>query len=305
MDISIIIPVYNGETTIKELTRQIIEVLSESKMNYEVIFVYDCGPDNSWEVIAGLVEEYEKVKGVKLSRNFGQHNAILSGIEIAVGEFILTMDEDLQHSPKDILTLLSKQKVLDSDVVYGKYKGLKHSAYRNWTSILMKRMLKSTLPDLHQEYSAFRLIRKSIAKEILKMNNSYTFLDGYLSWLTKDVDFVEVDHFDRQGGESSYTLKMLIEHSVNIFVTFSNYPIRFLTKFSIFIFILTFCYSFYVVFRKLFYNDFALGFPTLVIVLGFGIGSIMLGIGILGEYLYRVNLKTTNRPNYNIKEIKE
>jgi undecaprenyl-phosphate 4-deoxy-4-formamido-L-arabinose transferase len=305
MDISIVIPVYNGETTIKEITRQIVEVLSESKMNYEVIFVYDCGPDNSWEVIVGLVEEYEKVKGVKLSRNFGQHNAILSGIEIALGEFIVTMDEDLQHSPKDILTLLSKQKVLDSDVVYGKYKGLKHSAYRNWTSILMKRMLKSTLPDLHQEYSAFRLIRKSIAKEILKMNNSYTFLDGYLSWLTKDVDFVEVDHFDRQGGESSYSVKMLIEHSVNIFVTFSNFPIRFLTKSSILIFILTFCYSLYVTFRKFFYDDLALGFPTLVIVLGFGIGSIMLGIGILGEYLYRVNLKTTNRPNYYIKELKE
>lgn len=305
MDLSIIVPVYNGETTIAELARQIVEVMSENRIDYEVFFIYDCGPDNSWSIIDGLVKKHEHIKGVRLSRNFGQHNAILSGIEFAKGKFIVTMDEDLQHSPKDIIKLCNKQKEFDSDVVYGKYSGLKHSTYRNLTSILMKKILKSTLPDLHQEYSAFRLVKSSIAKEILKMNNSYTFLDGYLSWITKDVDFIEVKHYDRQGGESSYTVKMLIEHSVNIFVTFSNFPIRFLTKLSVAIFFITFCYSFYVIFRKLWFDDLALGFPTLVIVLGFGIGLIMLGIGVLGEYLYRVNLKTTKRPNYNIKELKE
>lgn len=303
MDLSVVIPVYNGEKTLKELNKQLFEALNKLSLSFEIIYVYDCGPDNSWFVITDLVEQNKNVLGVKLSRNFGQHNAILSGIEIATGEFIVTMDEDLQHSPDDIQVLLEKQKQTDADVVYGKYGTLKHSVHRNLTSVLMKKMLKITLPDLHQEYSAYRLIRKSIAKEILEMKNSYTFLDGYLSWITKDVDFVMVNHFERFGGESSYSTKMLIEHSINIFVTFSNFPIRFLTKSSILIFFLTFFYSLYVIYRKIIFDDLVAGFPSLIILLGFGIGFITLSIGIVGEYLYRVNLKTTNRPNYNIKEV--
>lgn len=303
MNISIIIPVYNGEKTIEELSRQIISCLDSHVDLFEIIFVSDCGPDNSWKVIENLVRHNNSIiKGIRLTRNYGQHNAILAGIEHAKGNFILTMDEDLQHSPQDILLLINKQKENDADVIYGKYSELKHSSFRNITSVMMKKLLHISLPDLIPQYSAFRLMKAEIAHEITKMNNSYTFLDGYISWITNDVDFVLVSHNERQEGESSYTTKKLIEHSINIFVTFSNFPIRFLSYFSILVFLSTFVYSLYVILRVIISDDLAMGFPTLIILLGFGVGSIMLGIGILGEYLYRVNLKTTKRPNFVVKK---
>ena len=303
MDLSIIVPVYNGEKTIEELVSQLKQALLSKVDSVEIIFIHDCGPDNSWDVISRLVSNNPNlIKAIKLSRNFGQHNAILAGINLASGELIITIDEDLQHSPFDIMLLIEKYRETNSDVIYGKYSDLKHSFFRNITSKLMKKMLQISLPELHPEYSAFRLIKSSVAKEIVKMTNSYTFLDGYLSWITQDIDFVIVSHNQRLEGESSYTLGKLIEHSINIFVTFSNFPIRFLTKSSVIIFISTFFYSLYIIFRVFVYDDMAMGFPSLIILFGFGIGSIMLGVGILGEYIYRINLKTTKRPNYFIKQ---
>ena len=125
------------------------------------------------------------------------------------------------------------------------------------------------------------------------MSNSYTFLDGYLSWITDSVSSVAVKHYDRIAGKSSYTLKKLISHSINIFVTFSNLPIRLLSYASIIVFVITVLYSVYIILKKLLYNDLLQGFPSIIITLGFGISLILLGLGFIGEYIYRINLKTT------------
>lgn len=302
MELSIIIPVYNGEKTITELTKQINFELKD--YSFEIIFVYDCGPNKSWEVINKLKVQYPKIiRGIHLSRNFGQHNAIICGIESAKGDFIITMDEDLQHLPSDIPKLIEKQKENDFDVVYGKYDELQHSGFRNLTSIAMKKLLKISLPDLHPDYTAFRIIKNNIAKELTLMHNSYTFLDGYISWITTDIGVTKVNHNERVAGTSSYTVKKLIEHSINIFVTFSILPIRILSFSAIGTLTLTILYSIYIIFRKFLYNDLLSGFPTLIIVLGFGISLILLGLGTLGEYLHRINLKTTKKPNYSIKKL--
>lgn len=302
--LSIIIPVYNGETTIQSLFNQIDDFCKKNQFKFEVIFVWDCGIDDSWKVIEAIQLKHPGVVcGIHLSRNFGQHNAILAGINKASGNYIITMDEDLQHDPKDILLLLEKQKSTNADVVYGKYSKLNHPLFRNITSRIMRKLLQIGLPDLHNEYSAFRLIKSSIAKETTKMSNSYTFLDGYLSWLTNNVNHVIVSHNERKGGKSAYSTKQLVEHSINIFVTFSKLPTRLLGKLSFIIFCSTFIYSIYILLRVLIRDDMSMGFPTIIILLGVGVGSIMLGIGVLGEYLYRVNLKTTKRPNYFIKKI--
>lgn len=301
MDYSIVIPVYNGALTIKQLTKELLETLSP--FSFEIIFIYDCGPDDSWAVITQLSKDYpDSVQGIHLSRNFGQHNAIICGIERAKGNFIITMDEDLQHRPADIVKLIEKQKEGDFDMVYGKYDNLKHSPFRNITSMIMKKLLEYSLPDLHNDYTAFRLIKSNIAKATTTMSDSYTFLDGYLSWITKSVGVATVKHQERLAGESSYTLKKLIEHSINIFVTFSILPIRFLSYTSFIVFIITLCYSTYIVARKIMYDDILIGFPTLIISLGLGISIILLGMGIVGEYIHRITLKTTKKPNYLINK---
>ena len=304
MKYSIIIPVYNGEQTLVALNQKLHNFF-EKKSTFEIIFVYDCGKDNSWEVLLGIKKKFpETVKLIRLSRNFGQHNALICGFEYAKGDFIITMDEDLQHAPEDIQILIEKQQEKDFDVVYGKYETRKHTVFRNLTSSILKKIIEIGIPDIHPDYTAFRLIKSQVAKTCVDMRNSYTFLDGYLSWVTTHCDSCVVSHHERQGGVSAYTLSKLINHTINIFVTFSNLPIRFLTKMSFVVLFLMSLYSAYVVFRKLIFDDFAMGYPSLVIIIGFGIGLIMLALGIIGEYIYRINLKTTQRPNYNIDEIK-
>lgn len=305
MKYSIIIPVYNGEQTLVALNQKLHNFF-EKKSTFEIIFVYDCGKDNSWEVLLGIKKKFpETVKLIRLSRNFGQHNALICGFEYAKGDFIITMDEDLQHAPEDIQILIEKQQEKDFDVVYGKYETRKHTVFRNLTSSILKKIIEIGIPDIHPDYTAFRLIKSQVAKTCVNMRNSYTFLDGYLSWVTTHCDSCVVSHHERQGGVSAYTFSKLINHTINIFVTFSNLPIRFLTKMSFVVLFLMSLYSAYVVFRKLIFDDFAMGYPSLVIIIGFGIGLIMLALGIIGEYIYRINLKTTQRPNYNIDKIVE
>lgn len=306
LKLSIVIPIYNGEHTIEALFKEIKQFFDEKKdvYTFEVIMVHDCGKDNSWDVIERLQRSYPNdIKAIQLTRNYGQHNALICGFKYVTGDLIVTMDEDLQHRPKDIETLMVKQRSKGYDVVYGKYKILMHSGFRNLTSRIIRKSLSFAIPELYYDYSAFRLIKASIAKECIEMHNSYTFLDGYLSWVTTHVTSAEVDHQERIGGESSYTLSKLINHTINIFTTFSNLPIRFLTWMSLVIFFLSFVYSLFILYQKLVLGNLMIGYASSIIVTGFGVGLILLGLGIVGEYIHRINQKTTRRPNFVERKI--
>jgi undecaprenyl-phosphate 4-deoxy-4-formamido-L-arabinose transferase len=302
MRISIIIPVYNGEKTLPILIASIKENLISQE--YEIILIHDCGKDNSWEVIKSLKNENPNlIQAIKLSRNFGQHNAIICGIKYAKGEYIVTMDEDLQHNPKYIVELIKEQKEKNCDVVYGKYYVRNHNLFRNITSKMLNKLMKIGIPELHPDYSSFRLIKNNIAKKVLEMNNSYTFLDGYISWITTNISSILVQHEKRYEGKSSYTLRKLINHSINIFVTFSDIPIRLVTLSSFVVFFISALYSIYLILRKFLYNDLISGYTSNMVILGFGIGLILFSIGTVGEYIHRINLKSTKRPNYFESEI--
>jgi polyisoprenyl-phosphate glycosyltransferase len=300
---SVVVPVYSGELTLIELNRQLASFFIENGFEYELIYVYDCGKDNSLNILHQIKKEFHNVKILKLHRNFGQHNAIICGIKYASGDFIITIDEDLQQAPKDIMKLIKKQYEGNFDVVYGKYTELKHTGFRNITSFLLKKLLSVSLPDLHKDYSAFRLIKKNIAKKTLEMNNSYTFLDGYLSWLTNNANSVEVSHFERYAGRSSYNFRMLLNHTINILFTFSKVPARVLSSVSFIVFFSFLGYAIYLFIRKILFNDLITGYSSTIIILGMGIGSILFGLSIIAEYLYRINLKVTKNLNFFEEEI--
>jgi polyisoprenyl-phosphate glycosyltransferase len=303
-DYSVIIPVFRAGNTLVKLFEQCKEVFNKLNVKYELIFVLDSNNDESWNVIKNLKNEYkDNIKGIALSRNFGQHNAVICGIKYSSGVFILTMDEDLQQSPNDIPYLIEKQKEKDYDVVYGEFRYQKNKFYRNITSRSLKLLLRVGIPDLNYHYSTYRLIKSNIAKNLLSMNNSYTFLDGFLSWITTNTAYVYVENHKSEAGKSSYSLKKLIDHSINIFFTFSRFPIRLISISSFLLFIISISYSLYIFFRKIFYNDLITGFASVIVILGFGFGFTLLGISVLGEYLFRINTKTTNKPNFLEKEV--
>jgi undecaprenyl-phosphate 4-deoxy-4-formamido-L-arabinose transferase len=305
--LSIIIPVYRGEKTIKLLFSEILQTFKEQdNIRLEIIFVYDCGGDDSWQIIKEIVSNNKDIaRGVRLSRNFGQHNALICGFENAKGDFAVTIDEDLQQDPDDILRLIKKQKENDYDVVYGKFIELKHSSFRNRTSNILKKLIKWGIPNLHPDYSALRLIKKEIYQVLPKLENSYTFLDGYITWITSNVASTPVKHNNRRDGKSSYNIRKLVEHSINIFVTFSNLPIRILTFSSVLAFLATIVYSAVIVYQRIVGQISIPGYASLIIAIGLGVGLILLGLGVIGEYIYRINLKTTRRPNYISVEKKE
>lgn len=300
---SVVIPVFRGENTLGPLFDGLNTFFQEYGASFEVIFVWDCGSDESKSTIEDLKSKHpDIIKCLLLSRNFGQHNATICGLEYATGDFVVTMDEDLQHNPRDIALLAAKQKEGNFDVVYGSYEELKHSAFRNITSRILKRLLSIGIPDLHRDYSAFRFIRQKIAKQLPSFRNSYTFLDGYMAWVTTKVTSCTVTHSKSGEDNSSYTLSKLVNHSVNIFITFSRLPIRAITVASFVSFLLGLVYSAYLVVRQLLYHDLQSGFPTLTIILTLGISLILVSIGIIGEYLFNISLRTAQRPNYSVSE---
>lgn len=304
MRYSVVIPVFRGSETIPLLFDLIKKALEELNIEYEVILVFDGGEPRSWDAIKNLAAANPNlVKGIKLSRNFGQHNATICGFKYAKGDYIITIDEDIQHHPEDFKLLIEKQLEQDFDLVYGNYQVRKHSFFRNTTSNLLNHLLRVGIPDLHRDYSSFRLIKSPIAKKTLEMNNSYTFLDGYFSWITNHVSSVNVNHHTSLANSSAYGLRKLISHSINIFLTFSNFPIRLITWMSAILTIFSLSYGSYILIRKFLYNDFISGFATFAVLGSFGIGILLFSLGVIGEYIFRISLKTTQRPNFNESEI--
>lgn len=222
MDISVIVPVYNGEKTLTELTGRITRTL-EGKFTFEQLLIHDHGKDDSREVINNLEKENpEIIKGFILSRNLGQHNAILRGIKEASGNFIVTLDEDLQHDPSYIPLMLAKMKEGDYDVVYARFKKLKHPGTRIRLSEMLRVLLKNLIPGLYPGYSPYRLIRRATAQKILSINYRYTFIDGYLGMVTKRFGSVEAEHYRRADGRSSYSFYKLFRHAFLIAIHYSR-----------------------------------------------------------------------------------
>lgn len=218
---SIIIPVYNGEKTIEELYQKIKKTLT-GKEDFEVIFVFDCGPDDSWEKIKELQsEDPEHIRGFLLKKNYGQHCALLFGISRSIGDFIVTMDEDLQHDPDDILKLSGMQMKGNYDVVYGNFNRRKQPLYRTFLSFFLRKLLLIAIPGLNPHYSPFRFIKKEIADKMQTSYKLYAFIDGILGRLTHNISSITVNHRKSKVGESSYKFHKLIFHTINVVIFYS------------------------------------------------------------------------------------
>lgn len=300
--LSVVIPVYNGALSIRELVTQLTHTLPELASAYEIILVEDDGRDNSWEVIQGIVADYPHVHGYKMMRNYGQHSALLCGIRAARHEVIVTMDDDLQHPPGEIHKLLAK---LDEgyDVVYGKPERQQHSLLRNLASEVTKIALQNAMgADTARNISAFRAFRTPVREAFINYNSPSVNIDVLLTWGSTRFTAIEVRHEERRLGQSNYTLRKLINHSLNMVTGFSTAPLQFasllgfaMTGFGLLILI-------YVVGRYLIEGSPVEGFPFLASIISIFAGAQMFAIGIIGEYLARMHFRTMDRPPYVVRQ---
>ncbi len=222
MDISIIIPSFNGREAIRDLTQKINEALS-GKYSYEVLFIFDYGTKRTWQIIKGLQSESPGIiKAFHLARNYGQHRAIQFGFSRILGDFVVTIDEDLQHNPADILKLIDKQKENNYDIVYGRFTYLRHHMIKNLISAILRKVLSYFIPTLYENYSPYRLIRREIAIKTSNMISTYTIIDDFLSRITQKIAFVDINHYKRIEGKSSYTFLKLLKHGIYILLAYSK-----------------------------------------------------------------------------------
>ena len=240
MDLSVVIPVYNSEKIIEDLVKKINFSLTNIQFvnSYEIIIINDCSPDNCWEKIKYLANKFSFVKGISLAENFGQHNAIMAGLNEAKGESIITMDDDLQHSPDSIKNLLAE---LDKgyEVCYVRYLNRKHKSWKivvSWANNMVQSYLLNKPYDIYM--SSFRALKKKIAKEIINYHGPYTFVDGLILNKTRNISIIPVQHNKRPLGESNYSFTKLWSLWANISSTFPFLPFRFATILRVILFII-------------------------------------------------------------------
>lgn len=300
-NISVVVPVYRGADSIPELFRRTRAVLDAAGESFEIFFVDDRGSTDNWPAIQALSTAHPEVHGVRLSRNFGQHAATLCGMSRARGEWIVTIDEDLEQPPESIPAMLTKARE-GNLVVYGINEQRSHARWRNITSELGRSAFKFAIPTLNREYTSFRVIHHSVAKGLERFQSPFTFIDGYISWITNTYATVVVPHDVGMHTTSSYSLRKLLAHMVNIFVTFSDLPLRIATWLGLGASVGGALWGITIMAAKLLGIVSVSGYASIMAGMTFLGGLQLLILGIFGEYLGRINFKTASMPLFLVEQ---
>ncbi len=299
--ISVIVPVFNSESTLEELHKQLVAALTPMSGEYEIILIDDGSHDQSWKIINDFCKSNAQTIGIQLTKNFGQHNALLCGIREAKYSTIVTLDDDLQNPPSEIPTLLQELS-LGHDVVYGIPKKEQHGFLRDLASHLTKFVLQKAMgAKTAQNVSAFRAFRCSLREAFKNYQSSFISIDVLLTWGTSRFSAVKVDHHSRKIGNSNYTLKKLFMHAINMLTGFSTFPLQLA---SIIGFVFTFFglgVLIYIIIRFILEGSVVPGFPFLASIISIFAGAQLFALGIIGEYLARMHFRSMEKPTYLIR----
>lgn len=299
-DISVVVPVLNGESTLKDLFVRTRAVISEMRLDFEMIFVDDGSVDDSWRIIGELKADCaECVRGVKLAKNSGQQAATICGLQRARGDWVLTLDDDLQSPPEEIPKLWNVGQSQQSDVVYGVYPVPRQRLLHNLGSRIFRLLAREVAPQVPAG-SSFRLIRAKVLESLDHRLGTWVFVDPALAWLTSDIATVTVRHEERRDGKSGYSLGKLIQLAVTVLVIHSTLPLQMMIWCGLFSALGSFCIGIYYLALRLTSNV-AVGFSALIVTMTFAFGVILLSLGILGIYVSRIYVMGTGQPGFRVK----
>ena len=301
-ELSLVIPVYNGSQTVGLLVEHIHAVFVS--VPFEIVLVNDGSDDDSEQVCAQLAEKFPRtVTFVNLSRNFGEHNAGLAGLNYARGQYAALLDDDGQNPPEEVARMLEALKRGGYDVVYGHYIDKQHAWFRNagsWFNDRIATLILHKPKDLY--LSSFKVMNRFLVNEIIKYRGPYPYSDGLIYRATRKIGQIPVEHRANTSGPSRYTFRKLVRLWMNMFLNFSIVPLRI----SVYVGLFTACASILalvlIAIDKLWITpDVTVGIPTVLgsIVLLSGIQLMMLGL--VGEYLGRLYLDQTGTPQYIVR----
>jgi len=302
--ISIIVPVYNSAIALYDLQQQIDSAISGLNVSYKLILVDDGSDDNSWEVIKDLKSKFpEKVTAIKMAKNFGQHNALFCGMRHAKGDYIITMDDDLQHPPEEIKKLIECAENTHADLVYGISGNYQRPIGRKLLRWGFKFTSKLTF-SVTAEGSSFRLLKKELVNKLIKHNQEFVFIDELVNWYTANIKYTNVRHDPSKLSASRYPFSRLSKLYYNLVFGYNAFLLRLITFLGISSSAISFLVGLYFLFKKIFFHV-QVGFTGIVVSITFTGGVILLSIGIIGEYMRRMYNIMNAKPQSSISEIYE
>ena len=303
---SFVIPCYRSENTITKVVDEIKSEMAAKRPcdDYEIVLVNDHSPDGVWKVIEKMAAMESNVVGVDLARNFGQHSALMAGYAQCSGDYVVSLDDDGQ-APLDSLGDLVAKIEEGYDVVYAYYREIKQNLFRRFGSWMAGRMGDAMLdPPKGFKGSSFYVARKFVIDEMIRYRNSFPYLPGLVFRTTKNIAWIKTTHRSRLEGTSGYSFLRLLGLWLNGFTAFSVKPLRVSTFLGFFFAILGFAFSIVVVVRRLLGLTTVDGWSTIIALILIIGGSILMMLGLIGEYIGRIYICINDSPQYVIKEIK-
>jgi glycosyltransferase involved in cell wall biosynthesis len=300
--ISVVSPVYRADKILEKLVFEIQKVMNELEVSFEVILVDDRSPDNSWQVMKELKEKYSFLKIYRLSRNFGQHPAILAGLSKTNGEWTVVMDCDLQDQPKEIVKLLSKAKE-GFDVVQARRVNRQDGFFKKLGSKSFS-FLFNYLSEIkvNHEIANFGIYHKKVIKEVINMGDYIKSFPLFIYFVGFKSYAIEIEHAERDSGKSNYTFSKLLDLAFTSIIAYSNKPLKLFVKLGVLISLFSFVIAAYYIIKAINGGVAVPGYASLIISLFLLSGIIICAIGIVGVYLGRVFEQTKNRPAYIFDE---
>jgi glycosyltransferase involved in cell wall biosynthesis len=301
--LSIVIPVYRGAATIGRL----VDALSSLNPvgGLEIVLVNDGSPDNSGEVCQGLVRNaFVPLIYVEHARNYGEHNAVMTGLRHATGAYVITMDDDLQNPPEEVIRLYDHARLGNWDVVYTRYAAKQHEGWRNLGSRFANAVADHLLDKPKGLYlSSFRCMSALVVRSVTRYQGPYPYVDGLIMEVTQRIDSIEVRHLPRVEGRSNYNLRRLVRLWLNLATSFSLAPLRLAIYAGVFMALLGAIGAVATIVEALFLRDTPSGWASTmtVILLVAGVQSMILGV--LGEYVGRTFLSSNGKPQGTVRSI--
>lgn len=301
--ISFVIPCYGSEQTIGTVTGQIKDVMKERKeFDYEILLVNDCSPDNVWSVITKLCKEDSHLRAIRLAKNFGQHSALMAGYTFVTGDYVVTLDDDGQTPAEEVFKLIDKVKE-GYDVAYGYYPERKDNIFRKFGTLMNNKMLEMMIEKPKTVHlTSYFVAKKYVIDEIVKYKNPYPYIWGLVLRTTKNIVNVPINHQERKDGKSGYTLVKLLNLWMNGFTAFSVKPLRMATCAGVITSAVGVLFIIFTIVKKLLQPDLVPGYSSLMAVLLFIGGMLMVMLGLIGEYVGRIYICINASPQFVIGE---
>jgi glycosyltransferase involved in cell wall biosynthesis len=300
--ISIVIPVFNAELTISSLVNKLIAEIADPYI-LEVVLVNDYSKDHSHQECMKLYNENKNiVKYLSLAKNFGEHNAVMAGLNKVTGDLVIIMDDDFQNPVEEVKKLIDFSINNDYDVVYTYYDEKKHKKWRNSGSRLnnyMANILLNKPKDLY--LSSFKCLNKFLVNEIIKYDLPYPYIDGLILRSTANIGKIQVNHECRKEGKSGYTILKLIKLWSNMFTSFSVIPLRISIFVGLFFALTGFLFGIYSIIEHFIVPTLPAGYPITITAIFVFSGIQLISLGMIGEYIGRIFISQNKQPQYTIK----